>query len=89
VNDAECFAVRELCGDYRPQCRAVPLPHAEVQATPRRSGNSDRMIETGGPLALLGPNQCTQPGNIVRSVKTNQRYLKFPSQPIWASWSVG
>ena len=24
-----------------------------------------------------------------RPLKPSQKYLKFPSQPIWASWSVG
>jgi phage tail sheath protein FI len=47
--------------------------------------------DLGGGNTLVAASAGTWGRNVTASVdhKTNQRYLKFPSQPIWASWSVG
>ena len=39
---------------------------------------------------LEAANDLNEPrGGFLGELKPSQKYLKFPSQPIWASWSVG
>ena len=47
-----------------------------------------RVVQTWGRVDVLVANAGGGHGRPV-DTKANQRYLKFPIQPIWASWSVG
>src|SRR5215472_12351178 len=52
-------------------------------ATPEHGIGSVATGRAGMVIDQLQPNSSAQ------RTRSSQKYLKFPSQPIWASWSVG
>jgi hypothetical protein len=73
-----------------------------MEAVPTQDimASADPTVENGGSSLgnFASDLQCPSTGcisgkaNVIPrtfAVNSNQKYLKFPSQPIWASWSVG
>jgi hypothetical protein len=69
-------------------CRSAFQPYRDFATSPPR----DRLGSLAGPRepsAFAGDARSLGRVTDRGSTRANQRYLKFPSQPIWASWSAG